>query len=119
MLGECLNCKQFGHKASQCRNNPDGKGLPGVDEVKKAGAETVAKGKLSKAARCRQNKVKRREEEAKQQAETDAIKKAFETFQVSSYTEEDLPKNPAHSARQTRLVGGHSRSLFKELNQIC
>ena len=41
--------------------------------MKKAGAENVAEGKLSKAARHRQNKVKRRAEEAKQ-AEVDALK---------------------------------------------
>ena len=86
--------------------------------MKKAGAENVAEGKLNKAARHRQNKMKRREEEAKQ-AETDAVKKALETFQVSSDTEEDSPRKPVHSARQARLVGGHSRSLYKELNEMA
>ena len=62
--------------------------------------------------------MKRREEEAKQ-AETDAVKKALETFQVSSDTEEDSLRKPAHSARQATLVGGHSRSLYKELNEMA
>ena len=62
--------------------------------------------------------MKRREEEAKQQAEIDAVKKALKTFQVSSDTEEDSQKKPVHSARQVRLVGGHSRSLFKKFNEM-
>ena len=33
--GKCVFCYQFGHKASQCRNNPDSKELPGVGGVMK------------------------------------------------------------------------------------
>ena len=41
------------------------------------------------------------------------------TFQASSDTEEDSPKKPAHSARQARLMGGHSSSLFYEFNKMA
>ena len=66
------------------------------------------------------NQAKRKEEEEKQKAE-EAAKKAtgIKTFQELSDTEEDSPKKPAHSARQARLLGGHSRSLYKELNGMA
>ena len=44
-----------------------------------------------------------------------AAKKAFETFQA----EEDSPRKTMHSARQARIVGGHSRSLYRVLNDTA
>ena len=77
--------------------------------------------KLSKGARRRQNQAKGKEQEEKQKAEADAAKKAtgIKTFQESSDTEEDSPRKPVHSARQARLMGGHSKSLYKELNEMA
>ena len=39
-------------------------------------------------------------------------------FTVKSDSEEDSPKRPVYAARQARLTGGKSRSLFKELNSM-
>ena len=85
--------------------------------MKKAGAE---RGRLTKAEKHRLNKQKKAEEAAKQ-AEIEAVKEAsLETFNVSSYMEDDSPKkSEVHSARQARILGAHSRSLFKELNQMA
>ena len=62
----------------------------------------------------RQNKIKKKAEEEAKQAEIEAVKKAIETINVCSDTEEDSPrKSEIHSAREARLYVAHSRSLYK------
>ena len=39
--GKSVFCYQFGHKASQCRNHPDSKELPGVGGVVKTAGTDV------------------------------------------------------------------------------
>ena len=89
--------------------------------MKKAGAEGGAEGgRLTKEAKRRQNKLKKKAEEEAKQPEIEAVKKAIETFNVSSDTEVDsLKKSELHSARQARLFGAHSWSLYKELNEMA
>ena len=124
-FGKCFICKGFGHKAAQCRNRND-TGPPNVGGGKKAGADTGAGAepgagaeKLSKAARRRQNQAKRKEEEERLKAEAEKAAKAasVKTFTASD-SEEDSPKRPVYAARQARLTGGKSRSLYKELNAM-
>ena len=80
MLGKKNFCDQYGHKAAQCRSNPESKELPGAGgAVKKAGAGNWSgvKGgppKLTKAAKRRQNKLKKKpEEEAAKLTEAEAV----------------------------------------------
>ena len=67
----------------------------------------------------RQNKIKKKAEEEAKQAEIEAVKKAIETINVCSDTEEDSPrKSEIHSVRQASFYSAHSRSLYKELNEM-
>ena len=62
--------------------------------------------KLTKAAKRRQIKLKKKaEEEAIRQVEVETVRKAFQTFQASSDTKEESPKKL--SARQAKLSGAY------------
>ena len=68
--------------------------------------------KLTKAAKCRQMKLRKKAEEEQKQKEAEAVKKV-KTFQVScSSAEEESPKK--FSARQAKVGGIAGRTLFKE-----
>ena len=87
--------------------------------MKKAGAGSgggVDPSKLTKAAKRRQLKLKKKAEEELKQKEAEPVKKAFQTFTVSSDTEEESPKKFA--ARQAKLGGIAGRQLFKELSEM-
>ena len=61
-------CGLYGHKAAQCKSNPEGKEFSGAGgAVKKAGAGNGSgvegPRKLTKTAKCRQNKLKKKAEE--------------------------------------------------------
>ena len=58
------------------------------------------------AAKCRQNKRKKKaEEEAARRVEFETVRKAFQTFAASSDTKEESPKKL--SARQAKLSGAY------------
>ena len=120
LFAKALDIKQLSAETAES-------GPPNIGGGKKAGADAGAgtnpgteTQKLSKGARRRQNQAKRKEEEERQKAEADQAAKAasLKTFTASD-SEDDSPKKPVYVARQARLTGGKSRSLYKELNEMA
>ena len=72
---------------------------------------------VTKAAKRRQMKLKKKAEEELKKKEAEAVKRAFQTYQGSgSSAEEESPKKL--SARKAKVGGLAGRSLYKELEKM-